>query len=1119
MPDPTTTTPALLSFEKLKLKLRELFELDKADLDFGIYRILRQRHTEITEFLDKHLEKTVREALTSHGQLQQAGIEEGLRKAESAAEAAGIAPEQSPRVMELREKWGKGADLDATADEVYSHLLTFFSRYYQEGDFLGLQRSTVHGREKYMIPYNGEEVKLVWANMDQYYIKSSDLLRDYTFHIRKADLATSQGELLLDDVPDEVVIQFKLVEGDTEKDNRKPDGKTTRAFALDAETTCEETDAKRLCIRFRYREHPSERNLQDKLNADTEKTLADSLPRQWKTLLFAADPTYKGKDKKDQRTMFQKHLRSYTAKHQFDYFIHKDLGGFLQRELDFYVKNEVMHLDDIEDIAAAKAEEYLSKIRAIRRCALPVIRMLTQLEDFQKKLWLKKKFVVETRYCLTLDRVPEALYQDICGNEDQWKEWEDLYSISELKPKRTNDFLKANAFMMLDTRHFGRDFTLKLIASIENLDATLDGVCFHSENFQALQLMQERYREQVKCIYIDPPYNTTSSAILYKNTFKHSAWGTLMRDRLDLLGRTMRKDGAIFVSIDIHERTILEQALDQVFGSDNHIEELIWSMNTNNSQAPNYSTNHEYVLVYAKDRATAEQDKDMFREPKPGFEAVMEMVARLNPQYPSVAEIEAELRKLYEQHRIEFREEIEGQGLEWEDEEGNDPWRGLFNYSHAEYRNADGGFVEESRAREEQASIWIWQEGDMSMPSTKQSPSTRDANNPNYRFYSPPHPRTRRPTPCPKRGWNVGYKFSDEPNRRSFVSLDADHRVAWGHDETKVPRIKRMLHEAETNVGKSVFSDYSDGEKQTSALFGRSGLFLAPKHANFVSRFILHSTKKHDVVLDCFAGSGSTPHAVIAVNQQDGGQRKYVVAEMGQHFETLIVPRLKKVVYSFNWKEGKPKDRNTGITHAFKIVRLEGYEDTLNNLHLRCTTEQESALAKAGEATRDQYLMSYFLDVESAGSKSLLDLAEFRDPFAYKLNIATSSAGETKETTIDLVETFNWLLGLKVDSIKSQKGFLRVEGYKRAGGRTRTLIIWRTLSDDPIADNETLDAYLGLKKVKGRVSIDVNPADTDYDFIYVNGSHTLNDPHNKVHLIEETFQRLMFDTTNFESLS
>jgi adenine-specific DNA-methyltransferase len=1107
MPETETPIPASPNFEKLKAKLRELFELDKADLDFGIYRVLRQRHTEIAEFLDKHLEKTVRTALTTHGALQQMGGEKDLEEAEKAAKALGVAPEQSAKVMELREKLSKGADLEATADEVYSHLLTFFSRYYQGGDFLGLHRSTVHGREKYMIPYNGEEVKLIWANMDQYYIKSSELLRDYTFHIRKADI--SVGELKLDDLPDDSVVRFKLIEGDTEKDNRKPDGKTTRAFALDGEKPFEE-DGNTLSVRFRYREHTSERNLQDKLNADSDKTLADALPPTWKALLFSADPTHRPKDKKDTRTILQKHLRGYTAKFSFDYFIHKDLGGFLRRELDFYVKNEVMHLDDIENAAAPKAEEYLSKIRAIRRCALPVIQMIAQLEEFQKKLWLKKKFVVETSYCFTLDRVPETLHLNICANEAQWQEWEELFALSELKPKRTPEFLKAHPHLMLDTRHFPREFTLKLLASIENLDASLDGVCFHSENFQALQLMQERYREQVKCVYIDPPYNTTSSEILYKNAYKHSSWGTLMRDRIELLARTMSRDGAIFVSIDNHERTILEQAMDQVFGSDNHIEELIWSMNTNNSQAPNYSTNHEYVLVYAKDRATAENDKGMFREPKPGFDKVMEMVARLNPQYPSIPEIEEELRKLYEQHRIEFREEIEAQGLEWDDEKGNDPWKGLFNYSGAEYRDSNGRFVTESEARSCNATIWIWRADNISMPATKQSATTRDPNHPNWRFYKPMHPSTTKPCPHPKSGWKFAYDDDkDSPDKKSFVSLDRDLRIVWGKNEQNIPQLKRFLNEVESNVSKSVFSDYSDGEKQTSALFGRSGMFLAPKHASFVSRFLLQSTKNDSTVLDCFGGSGSTAHAVISVNRTERSSRKYVTVEMGNHFETIIVPRLKKVVYSSGWKEGKPQAPETGISHAFKIIRLEGYEDTLNNLRLRRTPEQEAALAKSGETNRDEYLLGYFLDVESAGSKSLLDLAEFRDPFAYKLAIATSSAGETKETTVDMVETFNWLLGLKVKHIDTAKGFLTVTGEKRAGGRC--LILWRTLSTDSKADNESLEKFL--------TKLAVNPADTEFEFIYVNGAHTLNDPHNKVHLIEETFQRLMFDTTNFETLS
>ena len=111
------------------------------------------------------------------------------------------------------------------------------------------------------------------------------------------------------------------------------------------------------------------------------------------------------------------HLKRYVARNTFDYFIHKDLGTFLRRELDFYIKNEVMHLDDVENESAPRVEQYLSKIKVIRRIAGKIIDFLTQLEDFQKKLWLKKKFVVETQYCITLDRIPEEFYAEICREQ------------------------------------------------------------------------------------------------------------------------------------------------------------------------------------------------------------------------------------------------------------------------------------------------------------------------------------------------------------------------------------------------------------------------------------------------------------------------------------------------------------------------------------------------------------------------------------------------------------------------------------------------------------------------------------------------------------------------------
>lgn len=1015
MPDTTTNTPASPSFEKLKLKLRELFELDKADLDFGIYRILRQRHTEITEFLDKHLEKTVREALTSHGQLQQAGIEEDLQKAESAARTAGIAPEQSPRVMELREKYGKGADLDATADEVYSHLFTFFSRYYLGGDFIGLHRSTVQGREKYMIPYNGEEVKLVWANMDQYYIKSSELLRDYVFHI-----APGAGTLLEAAATERCTVHFNLVEADTEKDNRKPSGKTTRAFSLYDKAPFSADGPNTLSIQFHYSEHtPKARQsasaLQDELNADTEKTLFDNLPTRWKAILFSPDPTYQGKDRRDTRSILQKHLRTYTAKHQFDYFIHKDLGGFLRRELDFYIKNEVMHLDDIESAGSAKAEEYLSKIRAIRLCATPVIQMLTQLEEFQKKLWLKKKFVVETRYCLTLDLVPEVLYEEVCANEDQWREWEDLYKISELTPQRTRNFLKANLYLVLDTRHYDSLFTIKLLASIENLDAMLNGICFHSENFQALQLVKERYREQVKCVYIDPPYNTDNDINFpYKDSFARSSWLACIQQGATLAFHLLAEDALYFLQIGDTERAASQLVLEAVSATRKNtvsVRRGVKNVQAQFDDIEKLNFGHDVIHVFGRSRnSRIPHLRQSLAAEKPGkWDTFWRGTDRGTMRY--------EL----------FGKNPESGQWRWEEERAKGAAQNYEEYITVEAKNKtlDEWYIENLQAGRDLDFVRKNEDGVV-------------------QYYVPPQ------------GFRLlSDNWLDIPSAGNFT--DFPHEKA-------MPLLERII-----------------GWKND----------------------------KEILALDYFGGSGTTGHAVINLNRKDGGKRKYLLVEMGEHFHATLVPRLKKASYSTDWKDSKPQTRNTGTSHAFKIVRLEGYEDTLNNLSLRRVPDQEAALAKADELTRDQYLLSYFLDVESAGSKSLLNLGEFRDPFAYKMNIATSSAGETKETNVDLVETFNWLLGLKVKHIDSQRGFVTVTGEKRVSGRT--LIIWRTLSSDPVADNTNLEKFLG--------KLAVNPADTEYEFIYVNGSHTLNDPHNKVHLIEETFQRLMFDSTSFESLS
>ena len=110
--------------------------------------------------------------------------------------------------------------------------------------------------------------------------------------------------------------------------------------------------------------------------------------------------------------------------------------------------------------------------------------------------------------------------------------------------------------------------------------------------------------------------------------------------------------------------------------------------------------------------------------------------------------------------------------------------RGLFNYKNAEYRDTAGTLVPETEAKDKQARIWIYQDDNAAMPASKQAESTRDPNHRNWRFYDPPHPVTGKPCPHPKSGWKFAYNDdADSPDKRSFVSLDRDHRIAWGRDK------------------------------------------------------------------------------------------------------------------------------------------------------------------------------------------------------------------------------------------------------------------------------------------------------------------------------------------------
>jgi len=296
----------------------------------------------------------------------------------------------------------------------------------------------------------------------------------------------------------------------------------------------------------------------------------------------------------------------------------------------------------------------------------------------------------------------------------------------------------------------------------------------------------------------------------------------------------------------------------------------------------------------------------------------------------------------------------------------------------------------------------------------------------------------------------------------------------------------------------------SDAATRVLKTFDKNTIFTSPKSIKLIEDLIKNSmtSYKEDIAIDFFAGSGTTGHAVINLNREDSGSRKYILVEMGEYFDSVTKPRIQKVIYSESWKDGKPTTKN-GISQIFKYFKLESYEDTLNNLEFRRTKEQEDALGLYPQAKED-YMLNYSLDIESKGS--LLSIDTFKTPFDYKLKIATSSVGETKETAIDLVETFNYLLGLVVKRIELLRGYLVVEGtrgHSSAMSPEKILIIWR--------DGQSSDELNEFFK-----KMDWSVYDREFDTIYVNGDNNLDnlrkdEDHFKVKLIEQEFKRLMFN--------
>ena len=1054
--------------------LKQIFELDKSDLDFGIYRVMNLRKTEIENFLMYRLPQMVQETLAPFAQGSKEELLAQKKQIEDTVAAMGISIDMLPDTAEMKKKYvqiqtslAEGIDMAALETDVYSALYSFFNRYYEDGDFISKRR---YKEGVYAIPYEGEEVKLYWANQDQYYIKTSENFKDYTF------------------VFDGISVHFRLVDATTEQNNNKESKDSKRTFMLFTEDeenypgikTFEfNPEAAEVIIRFVYDVPADKKKKYDEENLAAINQWLLSLRCMDLNPLLTPITTEKGKT----TTLLEKHLKGYVAKNTFDYFIHKDLHGFLTRELDFFIKSEIMHLEDLDTSNEERVETYLAKIKAIKRVGKIIIDFLAQIEDFQKKLWLKKKFVVETNWCITLDKIDETFWTEIIANEAQIDEWISMYAINEAEGwsnPPTVDFLHNNQNLIVDTKHFSNKFKYALIESIPDLDEQTNGVMIHSDNYQALRLLLERYSEKIQLTYIDPPYNTDASKILYKNGYEHSSCVSLIESRLLEGRKLMTPTGVIEVAIDDFEMRYLNTCMDQVFGIDNAISNIAILTNPKGRDQGFIAQAHDYTVMYARNKSLAETHNFVLTEE--------ELAKKFSKTKDGESLRELPLKRTGSGKFREDRPYMYFPFFYSPDKDElmvipEDLYKQIYDAATDSF---DDQFVSDVIKKYEQNGYVAI------LPLSSKGEKFR---------------------------WRWGYKSCVAGVKSGVLfckSVRGGGYAVYQYDFADEEATPKSLWFGEK---------YDASSKGTNLLESiiPNNPFDFPKSLYTVEDNIIIGASETDIVLDYFAGSGTTGHAVVDLNRRlEDSNRRYILIDMGEHFQSVICPRMKKVVYAPDWKDGKPQQRNSDVSQIIKYMRLESYEDALSNIEL--TSDGGQLMALLGE----DYLIHYMVDLESRGS--LLDVEAFSNPFAYTMKITEKN--ECKERGIDLVETFNYLIGLTVASqsalsyylskpaaapayegavdlvcdVNGQYAFRHVEGMLPDG--RRALVIWRTVSDDVIASNAALDAYFTTYRK--------NASNRAYDVIYVNGDNNLENLRGanenwNVQVTEIEFKKRMFE--------
>jgi adenine-specific DNA-methyltransferase len=399
-------------------------------------------------------------------------------------------------------------------------------------------------------------------------------------------------------------------------------------------------------------------------------------------------------------------------------------------------------------------------------------------------------------------------------------------------------------------------------------DPDAGNLLVQGDNLEALKALLPYYAGKVKCIYIDPPYNTGNEGWVYNDNVnspeikawlgtvvgkeaedlsRHDKWLCMMYPRLRLLREFLADDGVILISIDDFESASCKQILCEIFGMNNFIAQLVWDK-TRKNDAKLFSIGHEYLLVFAKQLSHLRSLGTKWREPKPGAQQIIAKWMELKSRLSNNDEIQEELRAWYRSLPKSH------------------PSKSLSRYKWVDDRGP-------------------WRDRDISWPG---------GGGPTYDVL---HPVTKQLCKVPEAGWRFSTPESmQEQIDKELVEFRADH--------TEPPFRKAHLasDDEDEEAGLSVMPSVIHRQAQVAvkllrSIFDGNKTFENPKDHEVIARLISYVCDKDSIILDSFAGSGTTAHAVLHANKMDGGSRRFVLAEMEETIaQSITAERIKRVM-------------------------------------------------------------------------------------------------------------------------------------------------------------------------------------------------------------------------------